>query len=228
MEKYRKLRIYENNINNNPSNTNSSLQNKNPIKNANLDGKSSIYIRKYKNSNINHSKKIQKEYNEAKNKDDIQSQNKIIDKFTINNNKSNHNTINNNPKVNNFNKKFIYNFGNNLTIKENDKKLLMNSLQKNNIFKPKNDINKERQERQQLSTNLNRYSIKYNNNSNKLNKSIEKKNIDKNINNTLKNNPNKDLLINNSYSKKNSINIKKPSTQIDDNKIIVIKKIHFL
>ena len=195
MEKYRRFKIYENNINNNPSNTNSSVQNKNQIKNTNLDGKSSVYFRKYKYSNINHSKKIQKEYNEAKNKDDIQSQNKIIDKFTINNNKSNHNTINNNPKENNFNKKFIYNFGNNLTNKENDKKLLMNSLQKNNIFKPKNDINKERQERQQLSTNLNRYSIKYNNNSNKLNKSIEKKNIDKNINNTLKNNPNKDLLI---------------------------------
>ena len=175
MEKYRRFKIYENNINNNPSNTNSSVQNKNQIKNTNLDGKSSVY-RKYKYSNINHSKKIQNEYNEAKNKDDIQSQNKIIDKFTINNNKSNHNTINNNPKVNNFNKKFIYNFGNNLTNKENDKKLLMNSLQKNNIFKPKNDINKERQERQQLSTNLNRYSIKYNNNSNKLNKSIEKKN----------------------------------------------------
>ena len=226
MEKYRRFKIYENNINNNPSNTNSSVQNKNQIKNTNLDGKSSVYFRKYKYSNINHSKKIQKEYNEAKNKDDIQSQNKIIDKFTINNNKSNHNTINNNPKENNFNKKFIYNFGNNLTNKENDKKLLMNSFQKNNIFKPKNDINKERQERQQLSTNLNRYSIKYNNNSNKLNKSIEKKNIDKNINNTLKNNPNKDLLINNSYSKKNSINIKKPSTQIDDNKINDINQIN--
>ena len=223
MDKDRKqIKIYQNEINTN------NLSNRKPLilnqykkriilseERPDIPNQNNVY----KNGIIYKSKKIPGTSSIINNRYKLENKNQKLEKFVNNNN-----NINRNSAVSNINKKLIYPSGKNVINKEEDKKIYIRSIEKNNIFQSKNEMDK----REQKPENFNNYTSKYkythnSNNTNSMFKSMQNKSIEKARNNNTKINTNNEEPIKNGV-RKNFITIRRPSSKNAENKNININQ----
>ena len=211
----KKIKIYQNEMNNNLSNRKRPIPNQYKEINPPSEQNERIFNQKnaFKNGMIYQNKKIQDNSSISNNRYRMENKIQKPEKF-INNNDNN---INREFVVNNINKKYINPLVNSATNKGDRKKIFIQSVEKNNFSQTKNEMDK----REQKPDNFNKYSFKYkyihnSNNTNSLLKNVQNKSIEKDKNKNIKINTNNELPTNNNV-KKNFITLKKPSTRIVEN-----------
>ena len=218
----KKIKIYQNEMNNNLSNRKRPIPNQYKEINPPSEQNERIFNQKnaFKNGMIYQNKKIQDNSSISNNRYRMENKIQKPEKF-INNNDNN---INREFAVNNINKKYINPLVNSATNKGDRKKIFIQSVEKNNFSQTKNEMDK----REQKPDNFNKYSFKYkyihnSNNANSLLKNVQNKSIEKDKNKNIKINTNNELPTNNNV-KKNFITLKKPSTRIVENNNININQ----
>ena len=218
----KKIKIYQNEMNNNLSNRKRPIPNQYKEINPPSEQNERIFNQKnaFKNGMIYQNKKIQDNSSISNNRYRMENKIQKPEKF-INNNDNN---INREFVVNNINKKYINPLVNSATNKGDRKKIFIQSVEKNNFSRTKNEMDK----REQKPDNFNKYSFKYkyihnSNNANSLLKNVQNKSIEKDKNKNIKINTNNELPTNNNV-KKNFITLKKPSTRIVENNNININQ----
>ena len=218
----KKIKIYQNEMNNNLSNRKRPIPNQYKEINPPSEQNERIFNQKnaFKNGMIYQNKKIQDNSSISNNRYRMENKIQKPEKF-INNNDNN---INREFVVNNINKKYINPLVNSATNKGDRKKIFIQSVEKNNFSQTKNEMDK----REQKPDNFNKYSFKYkyihnSNNTNSLLKNVQNKSIEKDKNKNIKINTNNELPTNNNV-KKNFITLKKPSTRIVENNNININQ----